>query len=145
MLTADSLFGKRRTIMANVEYADMIKTVSGALTKINKKSQHACDQKMVLATHRVAPTQSSKCSKIFLRGLSSVTHTTPATAKAIAIRERFIAVQAAVNTRANSLEHVTSDQAAFLAQKDTATGKKTMRAYLWYICGQLYDQEHPRS
>ena len=38
--------------MAKVEYADAIKTVSGALTKINKKSPHAKDQKMVLATHR---------------------------------------------------------------------------------------------
>ena len=27
--------------MAKVEYADAIKTVSGALTKINKKSPHA--------------------------------------------------------------------------------------------------------
>jgi hypothetical protein len=132
--------------MAKVEYADAIKTVSGALTKINKKSPHAADQKMVLATHRVAPTQTEgACSRLYLRGLSAVSRTTPVTAKEIAIRERFIAVQAAVNTRANSLEHVTSDQAAFLAQKDTATGKKTMRAYLWYICGQLYDQEHPRS
>ena len=27
-------------------------------------------------------------------------------------------------------------------QKDLADGKKTMRAYLWKICGEAYDQEH---
>ena len=37
---------------------------------------------------------------------------------------------------------VTTDQAAFLAQKDSANGKKTMKAYLWYICGQEYDQQN---
>jgi len=53
--------------MAKAEYADMIKTVSGALTKINKKDPHAADQKMVLATHRVAETTSKDCSRIYLR------------------------------------------------------------------------------
>ena len=37
---------------------------------------------------------------------------------------------------------ISSDQAAFLAQRDTAGGKKTMKSYLWYICGQEYDQQH---
>ena len=66
-----------RTRMAKVEYADAIKTVSGALTKINKKSQHAADQKMVLATHRVAPTQNPNCSRLYLRGLNSISRSTP--------------------------------------------------------------------
>ena len=98
---------------------------------------------MLLGTHRVAATTSKDCNRLYLR--KKVERSTPVSAKEIAIRERFIAVQAAVNTRANSLEHVTSDQAAFLAQKDSPTGKKTMKAYLWYICGQAYDAEHPRS
>ena len=42
--------------MAKASYAPMFETVSGALNKINKKSPHAGDQKMVLATHRTAPT-----------------------------------------------------------------------------------------
>ena len=96
-------------------------------------------------THRTAPTQNPNCQRVYTFDADRYERTTPVTAKEIAIRERFTAVQAAVNTRANSLEHVTSDQAAFLAQKDTATGKKTMRAYLWKVCGDLYDAEHPRS
>ena len=127
--------------MAKVEYADAIKTISGALTKINKKSPHAADQKMVLATHRVAPTTSPDCSRIYLRGLSSVTRSTALTNHERAIRLRFKTVAQMVIERKEDLTKVTQDQAAFLAQKDLANGKKTMKAYLWYICGQEYDQE----
>ena len=53
--------------MAKASYAPMFETVSGALNKINKKSPHAGDQKMVLATHRKAPTTSTDCSRVYLR------------------------------------------------------------------------------
>ena len=128
--------------MAKVEWADAIKTVSGALVKINKKSQHASDQKMVLATHRVAPTASKECSRIFFRGLSSVTRTTPVTDKELAARARFTAVQAAVKERANDLSKIAQDQEDFLEQVNTAGGAKTMKAYLWAICGAAYDAQH---
>ena len=128
--------------MAKVEYADAIKTVSGALTKINKKSPHAADQKMVLATHRVAATTNPNCQRLYIRGLSSVTRTTPVTTKEVNIRNRFRAVAAMVIERKEDLTKVTTDQAAFLAQKDLANGKKTMKAYLWYVCGQEYDQQN---
>ena len=65
--------------MAKVEWADAIKTVSGALTKINKKSAHAADQKMILGTHRVAPSTNPNCSNLYIRGLSAVTRSTPVT------------------------------------------------------------------
>ena len=90
--------------MAKVTYADMIKTVSGALKKINKKSPHAADQKMVLATHRVAETTNTKgCSNIYLRDLESVTRRTLPTAAETARRARFAAVAAAVAQRKNDL------------------------------------------
>ena len=125
--------------MAKVEYADAIKTVSGALTKINKKSEHAADQKMVLATHRVAPTQSNACSRLYLRGLSAVTRTTPITADEQVLRTRFSKVSKAVAARKKDLNHVASDLAAFKAQKDTPNGKKTLNAYLWKVVGDAYD------
>ena len=128
--------------MAKVEYADAIKTVSGALTKINKKSPHAADQKMVLATHRVAPSTSPDCSRLYIRGLSAVSRSTQPTTKELQVRARFAAVRAMVAERADDLSHISSDQAAFIAQKDTAGGKKTMRAYLWMVCGAEYDAEH---
>ena len=127
--------------MAKVEYADAIKTVSGALTKINKKSPHAADQKMVLATHRKAATQSPNCSRIYLRGLTSVTRTSPLSTKELQARNRFRAVAAMVKERAADLMAITQDQVDFLAQKDLANGKKTMRAYLWKVCGAEYDNQ----
>ena len=131
-----------RTRMAKVEYADAIKTVSGALTKINKKSQHAADQKMVLATHRVAPTQNPNCSRLYLRGLNSISRSTPVTTEETRIRNRFSAVAAAVNARAKDLMKISADQAAYVAQKDQPNGKKTMRAFLWKLEKEAYDAEH---
>ena len=128
--------------MAQVEWADAIKTVSGALTKINKTSQHAGDQKMILATHRKAATTNPNCSRIYMRGLSSVTRSTPLTDKEQAVRSRFESVAAAVKVRSKNLSTLTSDQAAFEEQKNTAGGKKTFRAYLWKVCGDAYDQQH---
>ena len=128
--------------MAKVEYADAIKTVSGALTKINKKSQHAADQKMVLATHRVAPTQNPNCSRLYLRGLNSISRSTPVTTEETRIRNRFSAVAAAVSARAKDLMKISADQAAFAAQKDQPGGKKTMRAFLWKLEKEAYDAEH---
>ena len=128
--------------MAVVEYADAIKTVSGALTKINKKSPHAKDQKMVLGTHRTAPSSNPNCSRIYLRGLSSVDYPLAQTEDAINARLRFAAVSAAIKARKADLTKLTTDQQAFLAQKDSPNGKKTMLAYYWKICGDLYDEQH---
>ena len=128
--------------MAKVEYADAIKVVSGALTKINKKSQHAADQKMVLATHRVASTTNPNCQHLYIRGLSSISRTTPPSVREMNARNRFAAVAAAVKARKEDLTKVTTDQAAFLAQKDQPNGKKTMKAYLWKVCGEAYDAEN---
>ena len=128
--------------MAKVEYADAIKTVSGALTKINKKSQHAADQKMVLATHRVAPTQNPNCSRLYLRGLNSISRSTPVTTEETRVRNRFASIAAAVSARSKDLMKISADQAAFAAQKDQPGGKKTMRSYLWKLEKEAYDAEH---
>ena len=128
--------------MAVVEYADAIKTVSGALTKINKKSPHAKDQKMVLATHRKAASTNPNCTRLYLRGLQSITRSTDPSAKELKIRSRFTEVGAAVRQRAKDLMQINADQAAFLAQRDLPNGKKTMKAYLWKVCGDAYDEQH---
>ena len=127
--------------MAKASYAPMFETVSGALNKINKKSPHAQDQKMVLTTHRKAPTTSPDCSRVYLRGLSAVTRTTPVTANEIAVRTKFAAVSAAVNARVKTTSPTYADDyAAFLAQKDQ--GKTTFRSYIWSLESAAYDQEH---
>ena len=120
--------------MANVVWAPGIETVSGALTKINKKSQHAADQQMLLATHRVAATTSTDCNRLYMRGLSSVTRSTPVSSDERAQRDRFSAIAKAVNERRKDLSKVAADLAAFNAQKNDPDGYKTMRQYLWHIC-----------
>ena len=126
--------------MAKVTWAPGISTVSGALTKINKKSQHAGDEQMLLATHRSAPTTSKDCNRMFLRGLKSVTRTTPVTSDEIILRNRFAAVSRAVQERRRNLSYVATDVANFRAQKET--GYKTFFQYLWHLCAAQYDQQN---
>ena len=134
------MYEDSHTRMAKATYAPMFETVSGALNKIDKKSPHAADQKMVLATHRKAPTTSPDCSRVYIRDLNSITRTTPVTAKEVTIRTKFAAVSTAVNTRLNDPTKQAADEAAFKLQKDLANGKKTMRSYLWSLESQAYDQ-----
>ena len=127
--------------MAIAVYADVVSSLSGALTKINKKSPHAVDQKMVLATHRTAPTsQVGKCNRMYLRGLNSVTRSTPVSADETALRTKFAAVAAAVNARMKDPTKIADDLVAFNAQKNSANGKITMRSYLWSLESAAYDQ-----
>ena len=125
--------------MAKVTYSAGIDSVSGALSKPSKSGQHSCS-KMLLATHRVAATQSNACNRLYLR--NKVERSTPLSSNELDARARFTAVAAAVKARKSDLNQITQDQINFAAQKDTAGGKKTMRAYLWLICGQAYDAEH---
>ncbi|MBR6017982.1 MAG: hypothetical protein IK073_05125, partial [Paludibacteraceae bacterium] len=90
----------------------------------------------------VAPTASGKCSRLYLRGLSSVSRTSELTQLELAVRTRFTAVQAAVNTRMKNLSTIATDREAFEAQKDLAGGKKTLKAYLWKVCGDAYDAQN---
>ncbi len=125
--------------MAKVTYSAGIDSVSGALSKPSKSGQHSCS-KMLLATHRIAATQSNACNRLYLR--NKVERSTPLTSNELDARARFAAVAAAVKARKSDLNKITTDQQNFAAQKDQAGGKKTMKAYLWKICGEAYDAEH---
>ena len=125
--------------MAKVEWSAGIDHVSGALSKPGKNGQHSC-AKMLLGTHRTAPTESSDCNRLYLR--KKTKRTTPLSDDEIAARARFTAVQAMVRDRKADLTKITADQRAFLAQKDLAGGKKTMRAWYWMVCGAEYDEQH---
>ena len=57
-------------------------------------------------------------------------------------RERFKVVAPMVKARKEDLTKISQDLQAFLAQKDLAGGKKTMKAYLWKVCGEEYDAQH---
>ena len=128
--------------MAQVEWSAGIDSVSGALAKPSKSGQHSCN-KMLLGTHRVAPTTSDKCTYIYLR--KKMKRTTAPSSNELWARTRFAAVAAAVKARKEDLMNVNTDKQNFLAQKDDANGKKTFKAYLWSICAAAYDQAHPRN
>ena len=125
--------------MAKVEWSAGIDSVSGALSKPGKNPQHSCN-KMLLGTHRVAPTESNQCNRIYLR--KKVKLATGLSADETKARARFTAVSQAVALRRKDLQHMASDQTAFLAQREQAGGKKTMTSYLWSVCGAEYDQAH---
>ena len=125
--------------MAKVEWSAGIDSVSGALSKPSKKGQHSC-AKMLLGTHRVAATMSDQCNRVYIR--RKTRRSTPLSSRELLARGRFAAVSAAVKVRAKDLMQISQDQASFLAQKDLADGKRTMKAYLWKVCGDEYDQQH---
>ena len=127
--------------MGKVKYATGIDHVSGSLAKPKVKDGHSCGSYLI-GTHRVAPTTNPNCTRLFIREADTYKRTTPVTALETKARSRFAAVSLAVKERAVDLSKMSADQLAFAAQKDLADGKKTMRAYLWKICGEAYDQEH---
>ena len=127
--------------MAEVKWMKGIEYVSGLLSKRPKKgSPHSEHSQTLLATHRKAATTNPVCTRIYAVG--EYNRSTQPSSNELDARERFAAVAAMVKVRAKDLTKIDDDQAAFLAQRDTAAGKKTMRAYLWLVCGAEYDAQH---
>ena len=128
--------------MAKVEWSAGIDSVSGALSKPGKNGQHRC-AKMLLGTHRTAATTNPECNRLYLR--KKTQRSTPVSTDELQARDRFSAVAAAVSARSKDLSKINQDQMAFIAQKDQAGGKKTLKAWYWMVEGQAYDAEHPRN
>ena len=131
-------FGKRRTIMAKVEWSAGIDSVSGALSKPGSNPQHSCE-KMLLGTHRVAPTTNPNCNRLFLR--KKMKRSTPLTQDEIGARNRFKTVSQMIKARKQDLNKITQDQEAFLAQKNLPNGLKTMTKWYWSVVGKEYDSQ----
>ena len=127
--------------MGKVTYSPGIEYVQGALAKAKKKDGHICGDYLI-GTHRTAATQNPNCTRLYIRKGASYERTSPLTSQELDARARFTAVAAAVKARKEDLMNITKDQMDFAAQKDQPGGKKTMRAYLWKICGEKYDSEH---
>ena len=127
--------------MGKVTYSPGIEYVNGALAKAKKKDGHRCGDYLI-GTHRTAATQNPDCTRLYIRKGTSYERTNPLSSKELDARARFSAVAAAVKARKSDLNQITTDQQNFAAQKDTAGGKKTIRAYLWKVCGDEYDTAH---
>ena len=127
--------------MGKVTYSPGIEYVQGALAKAKKKDGHICGDYLI-GTHRTAATQNPNCTRLYIRKGASYERTSPLTSQELDARARFSAVAAAVKARKEDLMNITKDQIDFAAQKDQPGGKKTMKAYLWKVCGEKYDAEH---
>ena len=118
-----------------------IETISGALKRPKKQDGHNHGNYLV-TTHRTAASSNPNCQRIYSFEADRYDRTTPLTSKELDVRARFQAVAAAVKARKEDLSQITTDQINFASQKDQAGGKKTMKAYLWKVCGEKYDSEH---
>ena len=127
--------------MGKVKYATGIDYVSGSLAKPKKKDGHSCGTYLT-GTHRTAASENPNCTRLYIREANVYDRSTPLSSKELDARARFTAVAAAVKARKSDLNSITQDQINFAAQKDTAGGKKTMKAYLWKVCGDIYDAAH---
>ena len=126
--------------MGKVTYSPGIEYVNGSLAKPKKENGHSHGDYLI-GTHRTAPTQNPNCTRLYIRKAGTYDRATELSARELEVRARFTAVQAMVKARAKDLSKMAADQEAFNAQKDTAGGKRTMRAYLWKVCGQEYDAQ----
>ena len=128
--------------MGKVKYATGIDYVSGSLSKPKTKDGHSCGTYLI-GTHREAATTNPDCTRLYIREKDAYKRSTPVTQDELLKRNRFAAVAASVAARAKDLTKVTADQAAFIAQKDSPDGIKTMKAYLWSLELAAYDaQQH---
>ena len=118
-----------------------IETISGALKRPKKQDGHNHGNYLV-TTHRTAASSNPNCQRIYSFEADRYDRSTTLTSKELEVRARFTAVAAAVKARKEDLSQITTDQINFASQKDQPGGKKTMKAYLWKICGEKYDAEH---
>ena len=127
--------------MGKVKYATGIEYVQGSLAKPTVKAGHKHGNYLI-GTHRNAPTENPNCTRLYIRHQDCYERTTSPSARELNARVRFAEVSAMVKTRAADLTKVTADQAAFAAQKDSAEGKKTLKAWYWMVCGQEWDEDN---
>ena len=127
--------------MGKVSYSPGIEYVQGALAKPKKSNGHNHGDYLI-GTHRTAPTENPNCTRIYVRKGDAYKRSTALTEDEINARNRFRAVSQAVKARKRNLDYISTDQVDFMAQRNQPGGKKTMQAYLWFVCGAEYDSQH---
>ena len=95
---------------------------------------------MLLGTHRTAETTNPNCNRLYLR--KPIKRSTPVKASEIQQRSRFGTIATAVNARLKDPSKMAADQAAYRAQKNTAGGKQSMKAYIWSLEMAAFDGQH---
>ena len=129
---------KAKVGAAGIEY------IQGAMKRPKKVNGHNHGNYLI-ATHRTAPTESQDCQRLYVRESDAYQRTGDLSENEVNARLRFATVRAAVKARAKNLTTITADQEAFEAQRNLSTGKKTFNAYLWKVCGEEFDAQHPQG
>ena len=111
---------------AGIEY------IQGAMKRPKVVNGHNHGNYLVM-THRTAETTNPNCQRIYTFDADRYKRSTPVLAEELARRTLFKNRAAWVVERSHSLQNVTSDQAAFIAQKDQPGGYKTLKSYLWSL------------
>ena len=118
--------------MGQVKYATGIDYVKGSLAKPVKKDGHNHGEYLI-GTHREAETTNPNCTRLYIRRADTYERQTPPSVEEIAARDLFAERAAWVKARAKALSTLSTDQANYLAQKDSADGAKTWKSYLWKL------------
>ena len=124
--------------MAKVVYATGIDYAQGSLAKPTVRNGHVCGTYLI-GTHRTAPTENPNCTRLYVHKHDTYDRTTPLSPDEAAARLRFSTVAAMVKQRKGDLTKIAADQQAFLEQKDLPSGRKTLKAWYWKVCGDQYD------
>ena len=118
--------------MGQVKYATGIDYVKGSLAKPVKKDGHNHGEYLI-GTHREAETTNPNCTRLYIRRADTYVRQTPPSVDEIAARDLFAERAAWVKARAKALSTLSTDQANYLAQKDSPDGAKTWKSYLWKL------------
>ena len=126
---------KAKVGAAGIEY------IQGALKRPKKQNGHNHGNYLV-ATHRTAETTNPNCQRLYTFDADRYKRSTAPSTDELAKRERFASISRAVNTRMHDLSKITTDQAAYVAQRDQPGGKKSLKSYIWSLEKAAYDQAH---
>lgn len=131
--------------MAKVLWNAAVETVSGALTKVDRKSQHVYDQRMILATHRTASSMNRKCARLYLRTFNNIAWQQTPGQDAMAARNVFSKRATAIRLRSKDLNALSKDQANFFDVKPLYKQKfgqdLSYRFFLWLAVEKYGDED----
>ena len=125
---------KAKVGAAGIEY------IQGAMKRPKKVNGHNHGNYLVM-THRTAETTNPNCQRIYTFDADRYDRSTPVTQNEQIARDLFKARQTWVRSRAASLQHLSSDQQNYLAQKNLPGGAKTMKSYYWKLAKEQVTEE----
>jgi hypothetical protein len=124
---------KAKVGAAGIEY------IQGAMKRPKKVNGHNHGNYLV-ATHRTAETTNPNCQRLYTFDSDRYVRSTPVSTEEQERRTKFAAIARMVVQRNNSLSTLSSDQAAYAAQKNEPGGKTTWKSYLWKVCKEAYEE-----